>query len=193
VPAILFVYFDDKLKDKWIPIVSILVMFLVVYYINNKPNFNARVLEAKSRWINKDFSVQTEKANLALTDAKTNEEKAIAYYWMGVSANRQRDFNKAIEYQTKAIELDPSYGAPYSSLSLAYSMVGKLDEAKINADLCVKYMRNYAWCYYSMGVYLEKTGDIDGAIKMFEKACKLAPDDNDLKIVLREAKSYYNR
>ena len=105
-----------------------------------------------------------------------------------MSANRQGRPQEALRYQKEAITLDPQYAPPYSSLSLAYSVLGKHEDAKINANQCIKLNPNYAWCYYALAVVQYNTGSTTQALQMFEKAHEIDPLSIDLKNTLDNIK-----
>lgn len=166
-------------------IAAVIASILIVGFINNKPNYQARVYESRADWIKQDWIKQGVDAEKALKDAKTDKEKAVAYYWMGVSENRKGNYNKAIEYQLKAIELDPTYGAPHSSIALAYlNYLGDLNKVKYHAEKCIELSPSYAWCYYAYAAYYDYNGEKLEAYKNLKFALELDPNASDLKKAL---------
>ena len=164
------------------------IIFAGIY--NNKPNYYARVYESRANWIKREWSEQETDAGKALKDAKTDSERAVAYYWLGVSVNRQGNYKEAIQYQLKAIELDPMYGAPHSSLALAYlrNNSGDLEKAKVHADKCIILSPDYAWCYYALAAYYDYNGERLKSYENLKKALKLDPNDLDIKNSLDQFK-----
>ncbi|WP_457613913.1 tetratricopeptide repeat protein [Methanocaldococcus sp.] len=59
-----------------------------------------------------------------------NKEKAREIYKKGVEIGNAGDVEKALEYFSKAIELDPLYKDAYFNKALALRMLGRLDEAR---------------------------------------------------------------
>lgn len=170
---------DSNLKKT--KIAGIIIILILVSIINSTKNFNARILESSANWAQKNWTKQSIKASEALSESQTNEEKAISYFWLGVSENRQGNFEKAVEYQLNAISLLPNYAAAYSSLSNAYSMLGKNVEALDSAKRCIKYDPTYAWCYNSMMNYFLSINDKNNAIINAKKATNLDPANKELR------------
>jgi tetratricopeptide (TPR) repeat protein len=164
---------------------GLMAAIIIAGYINNKPNYDARIFESRASWINRDWEKEGVDAAKALADAKTDQEKAVAYYWLGVSAGRQGKYAEDITYQTKAVALDPTWGAPHSSLSLMYVNTGNLELAKQHADKCIELEPDYAWCYYALAAYLDHAGDRKGAYKYLNKAIELDPDAIDFQNTLK--------
>ncbi|OGM11931.1 hypothetical protein A2Z22_01715 [Candidatus Woesebacteria bacterium RBG_16_34_12] len=169
-------------------IIAIILVTIIVGYINNQPNYNARIYESRADWITRNWEKQNVDAQKALKDAKTDQEKASAYYWLGVSESRQGNYQKGIEYQHKAIELDPTYGAPYSSLSLSNLALGNLEEAKVYAEKCIGLSPDYAWCYYALSGYYAYTNEMQEAYDNLIKAIDLDPKATDFQKTLEEFK-----
>jgi tetratricopeptide (TPR) repeat protein len=179
---LLFVLFITYREiPRFIYLVGLILSIAIVGVITNKPNFDARVYESRADWVTGDWEKQGLDAQKALADAKTDQEKATAYYWLGVSQNRQSKFAAAKEYLSKAITLDPKYGPAHASLSTSYRLLGNLDLAKLHADKCVEFSPRYAWCYYSLAAYYDALGDKKSAFVNLEKAYTLDPNAVDIK------------
>lgn len=181
VPLIFFILKYKKGTEKILHITTIGIVIIGVGLINNMPNFYARVFESRASWIIRDWNKQGTNAQKALENAKTDKEKAIAYYWLGVSENRKKNPSKAIEYQLEAIKLNPKYDAAYASLANGYLDTGQYEKSLRNAEKCVEYDPDYAWCYQALGRYYWVTGEIDLAAFNFCKAAELDKDNRELK------------
>lgn len=153
-------------------------------YTNQTPNFLARVYESREAWILRDWNSQANRAEKALRDAQTPEEKATALYWLGVAANRNKEYQQAVEYQLEAITTQPDYGAPYSSVSSAYRALGNYSLAVDYAEECIARAPDYAWCYYALGAVQTEIGQWDAAVENFSLATQLDSRDQELKAAL---------
>jgi len=171
-----------------ISVSSVIVAILLAGYINNKPNYDARIYETRANWITRDWVQQEQDAEKALQDAETNSEKAFSYYWLGVAANRQGRTQEAIDYQLKAVEADESYGPPHSSLAISYTLFGDFDAAKEHADRCITLSPGYAWCYYALAAYYDNTLQKDQAYINLKRAIELDPNAIDFQNTLEEFK-----
>ncbi len=188
VPLFILIMIRIKGFYKWFAAAILASVIAFAGYYNNKPNYNARIFETRANWIIRDWEQQGIDAKIALDSAETNQEKATAYYWLGVSANRQGRYEEALEYQKKAIDVMPEYGPPYSSASLASLFLGDYISAKSYADECVLRDPNYAWCHYAMGAYFDHTGERKDAYNSLEKAVNLDPNSNELRDIFERFK-----
>jgi hypothetical protein len=174
-------------------IFGIIAAIGIVGFLNSGSNYLGRIYDARAYWIKKDWGKTMEEAQLALKDAKTDEERCTAYYWLGVASNRQRDLEKVIYYQSEAIKICPNYGAPYSSLSTAYTMLGNFYAAKVSFEKCIKLNPEYPWCYYAAGAYYDYTGDEETAFEYIKKAYEMAPEEESIKSVYEFFQKQYTR
>ncbi|MES3004844.1 MAG: hypothetical protein V4690_01875 [Patescibacteria group bacterium] len=181
IPLVYLIY--RRTDDTWkrAKIFGIILVIAGVGVYNSMGNYNARLFESSANWVQKNWSEQTNTAQRALSDAETNEEKAYAYYWLGVSENRKRNHQKAVEYQTMAISFSPYYAAAYASLANAYLHLKEYDKSRINAQKCIDYDPEYAWCYQAMANYYWTIGEEKKALLHMNVATSLDPYDFELR------------
>lgn len=171
----------QKKALSWQKLITVLLIIASSVWINHKPNYQARIYETRANWITQDFESQQKKAQVAMEQAETDTDKAIAYYWLGVASNRQGKHQEAIKYQLKAIDLKPEYGAPYSSLASAYLMMGELEKGRQNAKKCIRLSPQYAWCYWALSGYYANVNRLQQAQKYARKAVLLDKENQDLQ------------
>lgn len=184
IPTVILIYYIMKYRKgymKHVHLVLIIFFLCFVGFLNNSRNYDARVLESRESWITRDWDKQQIDAEQALLSAKSNKEKATAYFWLGVSENRKKSHSKAIEYQLKAIALLPEYAAAHASLANGYLAEGNFGKSLEHSKKCIEYDSNYAWCYQALGNYCYETNDIDNAILSYKKAIELDSGNRELK------------
>jgi tetratricopeptide (TPR) repeat protein len=90
------------------------------------------------------------------------------------------DYDKAISAYNKAIELDRSFGWPYSNLALTYLTMGKLAEAILlyqkSASLLQK-KEEQAASWNSLGNIYRHLNDYENALSAYQKADELDPQN----------------
>lgn len=199
LPLIILIQKYKEASEKYIQTILIIAAVVVVGVINYGPNFNARLYESRASWFQRDWQQQNVEAQDALADAQTDEEKAAAYFWLGVSENRRGNSEKAIEYQLKAIDLFSSYSAAHASLANAYignyyendDQVSKIKSWE-HAQKCIELEPGYAWCYQALANYYWVTNDVDNAIAAMDKTIELEsenPEHYKMRDVFVEFKS----
>lgn len=102
---------------------------------------------------------------------KVRKNMSLAYTKLGNQAMSSGNANKAIEYLTKAVELD-KYDAAYLLLAQLYQELGQYDNSIKAAEDALKYRSkiNKGGAYYYMGLAYKGKGDMTKAKEMFTQA-----------------------
>lgn len=101
-----------------------------------------------------------------------------------------KDFGKAIDYFTKAIEASSSPNhVLYSNRSACYSSLKNYEEALADARECIKINGNWAKGYNRLAGAQFGTGDLEGAKKSYNKALELDSGNSMAKDGLRQVES----
>lgn len=118
-----------------------------------------------------------------LKSTKTEAEYSFTdWYYKGVNAFTNEEYEKLIGYMQKAIEIDPK--APFAAdahlyQALGYSGLGLNEKAiEVNSRIISNY-KNYNNMYlvhYNNGVYYNKLNNPEIAIEEYSKAIALKPD-----------------
>lgn len=132
--------------------------------------------EAKNLWSAGSYQESLDKANKALPNAETNEDKAVAHYWIGLNNYKLQNSSVAESELKQALELYSNYAAPYVTLSVIEMDRSNFQKAFEYAQKCVSLDSKYAWCHNSLGLSLLYLGEKDQGIKELEQAVSLAPD-----------------
>ena len=117
--------------------------------------------------------------NLAGKDNSLTTDSPSYYYSLGQLEELKHDFDKAMQYYLKAIELDPTYEPAYTGIGGIYyengdykSEVAFYEKAYSLAANDYEVISDLASAYEDVGRY----GD---AIRMYRKAIEFKPDDKD--------------
>lgn len=124
--------------------------------------------------------------------AKTNEEKAMAYYWMGVGSNLLERPDDTITYQESSIREDPTNGHAYSSLAYAYLRKANYKKTFENATKCVEISPKYAWCYMALGEYYFAINNSQKGLENFYKAREIDPQGREIWDAIKSAEEFIN-
>ena len=105
--------------------------------------------------------------------AQTAEEWKI----LGDAASDSLDYDQAIAYYLKAIEVDHNYFDAYHQLGIAYVEKEDYDQAIEYFDKALAIDSLHADTYFILGnTYVSGKQDYDKAIELFKKGIKLKPD-----------------
>ncbi|KAK6338727.1 Hsp90 cochaperone [Orbilia brochopaga] len=99
----------------------------------------------------------------------------------GNAAFAAKDFPKAIDFFTQAIEIDPSNHVLYSNRSGSHASLKQFDEALKDATRCTEIKPDWSKGWSRKGAALHGTGDLIGAIDAYEEALKLDPNNAQAK------------
>ena len=191
-------FFDWLLDGKTLGIIGI-ILAVYIYKVQKKQSAkpNKAIEETKEELKEIKALLQTQsldiaKANkpsdeLSSTDKQTieafdryntNPQTAEDWFVKGFTAHENNNYDNAITYYNKSIELNPNYTEAYCNLGIAYA------EGKQDYDIAIECFSkaieldpNHANAYAYLGTaYAGGKQDYDVAIKYFGKAIELDPN-----------------
>jgi len=115
---------------------------------------------------------------------RARPEPAEDYYNRGTAYAEEAQYDKAIYYLTKAIDLNPRYAAAYNNRGFAYAELHQYENAISDFTKVIGIIPNEAAAYYGRGQAYYNKGQYDQAISEFTTALRINPED---------AQAYYNR
>lgn len=104
------------------------------------------------------------------------EFEAIQFCSLGVAWYEKGDYEKAIDYNKRAIRLDPNCAEAINNLGVVYSKQGNLDIAMDCYKKATRINPNYAEAFNNIGVVFYKQGYLQKALELFEKAIEKNPN-----------------
>eukprot|EP01088_Endostelium_zonatum_P011197 TRINITY_DN250_c0_g1_i1.p1 TRINITY_DN250_c0_g1~~TRINITY_DN250_c0_g1_i1.p1 ORF type:complete len:261 (+),score=67.79 TRINITY_DN250_c0_g1_i1:106-888(+) len=99
-----------------------------------------------------------------------------------------KNYNDAISWYSKAIQLDPTDSAFYSNRAAAYMAVNKYEEALKDSESCIKAKPDWVKGHYRKGLALMSLNRHGEAVRAFEKGLEVDPNNADIKGKVGEAK-----
>jgi tetratricopeptide (TPR) repeat protein len=108
-----------------------------------------------------------------LADAYPRDKRARE--WCGFWFWRAREYEKAIEELTAAVQIDPRFGPAYNMMGYCYSALGKFDDAEESLQKYAELLPNNPNPLDSYGEILLKQGKYDASIEAYNKALSLDP------------------
>jgi tetratricopeptide (TPR) repeat protein len=96
---------------------------------------------------------------------------------------KNQDFKTAIEWYTKAIEVDPNVEAAaalYSNRAASHNSLGDFKAAIADADNCIRVKPQWLKGHYRKATALEATGELDAAVRAYEAALKTDPTNDEV-------------
>jgi small glutamine-rich tetratricopeptide repeat-containing protein alpha len=113
-------------------------------------------------------------AGAGVTEAQGESDEAIkkkadALKAQGNAAMQQKDYNKAIDFYTQALELQPLNPIYLSNRAAAYSGAMRHDEAKNDAEMAVAADPKFAKAWSRLGLAKFALGDARGSMEAYQK------------------------
>ena len=93
------------------------------------------------------------------------------------SAEKQREYDKAVGHYTEAIDLNPEYVDAYNNRGVAYRNKGEIDAAIQDYNKAIDLNSELAEAYNNRGNAYVNKGEIDAAIQDYNKAIDLNSED----------------
>ncbi|WP_248277491.1 tetratricopeptide repeat protein, partial [Brasilonema sp. UFV-L1] len=128
---------------------------------------------------------------IALNDTSVNNKIAVAYHQLGTVAQRQRQFDLAVDYYNKALKIYEDTGDFYSAAG-EYHQLGMVAEQQRQFDVAVDYYNkalkiyedtgdfySAAGEYHQLGMVAEQQRQFDVAVDYYNKALKIYEDTGD--------------
>ncbi len=80
---------------------------------------------------------------------------------LGIIANETKDFNKAIKYLEKALEIDPDYSEAYNSVAVAFRKKKNYESAFKNAYKAIELNPQNGFAYSTLAEMYADNGNED--------------------------------
>ena len=100
-------------------------------------------------------------------------ESAKCAYWTGYALSLRGKNEEAVEYLSKALELDPTHGLAHKELALIHAQAGEAELAKEHLGEAIRCLPNDADVWLQYGMQLEADEDLRGAREAYERSVGL--------------------
>ena len=109
--------------------------------------------------------------------SKAIHRESFEHFGKAVASQSEGDYQLAIEWCDKALDLNPRLFSAYVIRGAAYSIKGDFDSGIADCDRAIGLNPNYIAAYVSRGIAYSGKGDYDQAIGDCNRAIELAPDN----------------
>ncbi len=111
----------------------------------------------------------------------TGEKKQLAeqYHSHGYAARKKGDYQTAIQFYSKALEVWPQHFKALFNRGFAYDKLSDFDSAIADYTRAIQIDPRNAYTYYNKGISLDRKGLYDDAVVSFSKAIELEPTKAD--------------
>jgi tetratricopeptide (TPR) repeat protein len=108
--------------------------------------------------------------------AKYPDDKELFFTLGYIYDWKLHQLDRAIEYYSRALEIDPMYKIAYNSLAYAYHLAGNFDKSIWAINKYIELAPDEANPYDSRGDLYAYQGDLDNAIASYKEALEIKPD-----------------
>ena len=139
-------------------------------------------LNAELNSLKKKIATASEVERAAINArVQINEKNFTAIMWneQAYIANYQGNFDKAVEYCYKVIEINPTLSEVWNNLGYAYNFKGNFDKALECYNRAIELNQNDSTPYINIGGLYDSMKYYDKAAEYYEKALKISPDNAD--------------
>ena len=109
----------------------------------------------------------------------------LAYNNLGLAYLNLEEFQTAVGYLNKAIELDSNYAMAYYNLGIAYMGLEEFDESIVNYNTAIKLNSSYVGAYYNRGLVYQEQGKRREALEDFRSAASIFEKSGNLTYLQR--------
>uniref|UniRef100_A0A8C9VWK5 Small glutamine-rich tetratricopeptide repeat-containing protein alpha n=1 Tax=Scleropages formosus TaxID=113540 RepID=A0A8C9VWK5_SCLFO len=136
------------------------------------------------------LNIPTWRLNINLVPDSPTEEQVVEAERLKTEGNDQMkvdNFNAAVEFYSKAIQLNPKSAVYYCNRAAAYSKLGNYAGAVQDCELAIGIDPNYSKAYGRMGLALASLNKHTDAVTYYKKALELDPENETYKSNLKIA------
>jgi tetratricopeptide (TPR) repeat protein len=135
--------------------------------------------------IRQDLGMYSEAIALFNKSLETEPNDAHTYYNIAQCYENLSEIEKALEFYAKTIELKPDHASAYASRAKLYAVNDKIQLALDNYNSALKIAPDNAETLFERGLlYRDVLADQDAALKDFERAHEVDPDDQNIQLAL---------
>ena len=131
------------------------------------------IKKAKLEIENNQFEIAIADCNKAL---ELDNRFVKAYFYIGISNIKKKDYATAISYFNKALELDPQHAKSWNFLGYSNEKLALFDEAVDSYKKAVNLKPSYSEAYFNMGNSYKYKEEYDKAIESYKKTTEINPD-----------------
>jgi tetratricopeptide (TPR) repeat protein len=101
--------------------------------------------------------------------------RSVLLYNIAQVYSATRDYDQAIAYYSKAMELDPRYSEYYNERGSVYLKTGQLDAAIADFNTAIRLSAPYFEVWTNLGQALRRAGDAQAAVAAYTEALDIEP------------------
>ncbi|MBI4707059.1 MAG: tetratricopeptide repeat protein [Candidatus Omnitrophica bacterium] len=96
------------------------------------------------------------------------------YRTQGLESQQRGDLDTAISFYQKAMELDPSYAAPYNDAGVIYETSGDMERAQESYLRAISIDKRYLPAYTNLALFYENERELNKAAQCWKKRYELS-------------------
>ncbi len=104
-----------------------------------------------------------------------HDDEKLAYFWIGVNLHYLNEFEEAINYLNKAIELDPLFTPAYNQLVYTHNRAGNFEESMVLASQLIQLAPTDSNPYDTRAEVLGFNGRLEAALMSYREALARQP------------------
>lgn len=132
-------------------------------------------------------------SNLSVESAKNKRAAAERSYSQGVALLSRDDFERALPFFERAVELEPNYTEAWYQAGYCYGVLGRHGESLQASQRAAKLRPDWAATYLNIGASSYALGQFREAVDAYRQAIKLESDSADTQYALGLSLNKLNR
>jgi len=132
-------------------------------------------------------------SNLTAESLKNKRAAAERFYSQGVAQLSRDDFERALPYFERAVEMDPNYAEAWYQAGFCYGILGRHSDALRASRQAAKLRPEWAETYVNIGVSSFALGQYEDAVGAYRQAVRLEDDSAETQYALGLSLGKLNR
>ncbi|MDM7923056.1 MAG: tetratricopeptide repeat protein [Pyrinomonadaceae bacterium] len=132
-------------------------------------------------------------SSLTAESGKNKRAAAERFYSQGVAQLSRDDYERALPYFERAVEMDPTYAEAWYQAGYCYGVLGKHNDALRASRQAAKLRPDWAETHINIGASSYATNDFKGAVEAYKQAAKIDESNPDVQYALGLSLNRLNR
>lgn len=162
-------FLSSKRKSSYSILVSLIILFAIVFYTCSIKPFVADVYYQKGR--NYTQRKEWDRGLILLKKAvRIDPRNPQIHYALGNVYGKRRELNKTAGEYEKALTIDPYHIYARTNLGYTYYLMGNYDKAETELKKSIELDPYYGEVHFYLGKICEKRGDLEEAKRKYKEA-----------------------
>ena len=179
------------MKKSFINTLSILLNINFLYADDRSSELNHLFNELKIK--DKNLSFEVEQQIWKIWSTHPNNNRLTSMLAAGSNFMNNNEYSKAVEFFTKAIDLDPTWAEAWNKRASVLYIIGEFEKSQNDIDQVLKLEKRHFGALAGQGLVNIELENYEKALESYKEAMRIYPTMNSPKIMIKQIKELIQR